>query len=164
MSTIATDAKLQNSIDQGFDFFYKKNYEKARDAFKKFMNENGAEVWEKTRISQFISICERALDPKFINETSQNLEASMGAVSALINEKHFSDAITMLEQLDITKSDFYFLRAEIEVEQGNLEEAAEFIKKAIEENPLNRGYALNSPAFRDHINEEPLAFLKPSPR
>jgi len=156
MSTIASTKAKQTKVEKAFDTFYKKQYDKALGLFEAIASDKDLEPWEANRINQFIQICQQKNDEK----KNGGMPESLGTVSVLMNEKKYDEALALIGKLKLEKGDALFLQAEIAAEQAQSEQALDLLKKAIEADGRNRGFALNSPSFQELLNEEVFSFLK----
>ena len=142
-------------LDKAFQLFQEKKYDKAQKEFKKILENQTTPEWCKVRIKQFQNIISQQLA-----KTKAKEEASLRLVSYYMNREEYDKAEKTLDALTLAKSDVAYLKAEIQAEQENLEDAVTFLKQAIEEDNTNLGYALNSPSFAAHLNKSEFRFLR----
>ena len=143
------------NMDKAFKLFHEKKFKKAKQAFDQIVNDDSVDAWIKMRIRQFITISDLASEGG-----DQTPEMDVKTVSYLLNQKAYDKAEGILEKLDISKGDKLFLRAEIAMERKDSEKAVTYLRQAIEADPNNRGYALNSPSFAESLKLEEFQFLR----
>lgn len=143
------------AFDKAFKLFYNGDYKKAGAEFDKLIASEKTPAWAKQRIDQF-----NAMVKKRLETDSGEAPGSLGTISYHLNNGDWDQAKAFIESSDLSESHKFFLTGEMLAEQGQLEEAAEAIKKAIEADKINLGYALNSVAIGACISEEPFQFLK----
>jgi len=141
--------------EKAFKFFYDKNYAKANVEFDKLIDIEGTPDWVKVKIKQFKNIADaRTAAP------SEPDVHSLRTVSYHMNLGDFQTASDQLDGLDLPDGTRFFLRAEMSLEQEDVESAVDYLKQAIEAEPANTGYALNSPVFGPYLKDEAFEFLR----
>ena len=142
-------------LDKAFKLFQTKEYKKAIKAFDTLLGKDAVAPWVKQKVGRFKEIAEKNCQAEPKKEPG-----SLKEISYLMNLGKYDEADAMLETLDVSESVKSFLRAEIAIEQENVDESVELLQQAIEANPANRGYALNSPSFAKYIKQEKFQFLR----
>ena len=146
---------LNKDVDKAFKLFQEKKHEQAGKMFDKLLADDSCPSWMKARVRQFQAMSQSAL-----NKTVEDDTNSMGRISIHLNLGEYDEAVNLLSQLDVSEGTKAFLTSEIYIQQENREEAIVWLKKAIELDPDNIGYAFNSPSFAEHVKEEDFEFLK----
>lgn len=141
--------------EKAFKLFYDKNYPKATVEFNKLIALDGTPDWVKVKIRQFQNI----VDARTAAPTEPDVH-SLKTVSYHMNLGEFQTASDQLDGLDLPDGTRFFLRAEMSLEQEDIESAVDYLKQAIEAEAANTGYALNSPVFGPYLKEEAFEFLR----
>jgi len=144
-----------NPLDKAFDLFYKKKYKEAGKLFDQAIADEETPSWIKRRLNDYQNIVARHTTEKTDPEPP-----SLRQVSFLMNNGQFEEAEKALAESDISDGMKAYLRAEMMMEQAKVKEGAKLLQQAIELEPSNTGYALNSPTFAPYLKNEELAFLR----
>ncbi|PIE88938.1 MAG: hypothetical protein CR997_13840 [Acidobacteria bacterium] len=160
MSKNELSKKTMKSVDSAFNAFYKKDFKKAKTSFEKLISDESLAQWQKTRMEQFLSICNQKLNQPAKIEINQ-LKPSFVHLSALMNEKLYEEATKMIDTMrDLEKGAAEYLKSEIAIEQDHVEEALSLLTEAIALDPKNRGYAIHSPSYQNYLSHELFSFLQ----
>ena len=143
------------AIDKAFKLFHEKKLDQANSAFGELLKDEDIPTWFKYKIEQFKRITELRLEKKGETENP-----TFKDFSYLVNLKQYEDASALLKKMDISEADKLYLSAEMLIEQDQKSKAAESLKKAIDTDSANLGYALNSPSFSSVLNQEEFQFLR----
>ena len=155
MNGVFFSMTASKSIDKAFKLFNEKKYKQAAKEFETITGKDDVDPWIKIKIKQYQVIANQQLSDRVGID-----EPALKTVSYLMNLGEYDKAEKILEDLDTTEAVKAFLLAEIRIEQENEEEAVTYLKKAIDLDPCNVGYALNSPSFANVLNEEAFQFLR----
>ncbi|MCB1050523.1 MAG: hypothetical protein H6510_06285 [Acidobacteria bacterium] len=141
------------ALDQAFHLFTKQEYAKAKAAFGEILKDENLEPSVRIRVEQFQKMAESRSNGK-----ADALEASVPNVVALLNQGSFDEAEKLLGKAQFEKDLAIFLQAQLEVHRGNVAKAKELLVQAIQMNPDNKGFAINSSVFGPHLKDG-LSFL-----
>lgn len=145
----------KNTLEAAFELFQEKKFDKASKAMEKLLEGDGVDVYTASRLRQFKCISDRQNS----NGKPAKDDLTLNDVVFHMNRCDYSQAETILGNLDVDDEVAYFLRSEMAVEQGKVEAARDFLAKAVDINRDNLGYAKNSRSFRNHLNDKKLAPL-----
>ena len=159
MSTTGMNKRTMNSLDAAFGAFMKKDYKKAKTSLQKLSINDSLEKWQKAKIDQFLAICNRKTEDASKLKDGETLAPSFASISVLINEKCYEQAVSMMDSIELDKGSVYYLKAEMAIEQGLVDEAVTLLNEAIDVDPRNKGYAMHSPSFQEHLQDEEFSFL-----
>ncbi len=148
--------KKENAMyEKAFKLFHNKDYAKAGEAFDGLLENEETPDWIKVKIKQYKNIADRkAAGP------GEEEPHSLKTVSYHMNLGEFETASQQLDGLDLPDGTRFFLRAEMSLEQEDVDSAVDYLKQAIEADSTNTGYALNSPVFGPYLKEEAFEFLR----
>jgi tetratricopeptide (TPR) repeat protein len=141
-------------IDTAFNLFHDKKYAEANAAFEKLLQDEALPSWIKIRVTQYQAICDRKL------AGGDSTEISLRGFSFYLNEANFAKAREVLDKLEVSEGDRSYLEAELAMEKGDLDNASALLKKAVSLDKQNAGYAINSPTFNIHLQDERFVFLR----
>jgi tetratricopeptide (TPR) repeat protein len=157
--TKATTAALM-LLEKGIEFIYKKDFHKARNELKELLKSYPAETEILARARSYIQICDR-------EESSQKKPAidteqlyALGVVEH--NKANYDTAISCFRKMleNHPKADYiYYSVAASLAMKGNIIEAIENLRKAIELNEDSRIYAKNDSDFSSLLSEKEFAEL-----
>jgi len=159
MSTTGINKRTMNSLDAAFGAFMKKDYKKAKVSFQKLLTNDALEPWQKAKMDQYLSMCNRNTEDTTELQNKEALEPTFASISVLINEKCYEQAINMMDSSELDTGSVSYLKAEMAIEQGLVDEAVTLLNEAIEADPRNKGYAMHSPSFQEHLQDEKFSFL-----
>jgi len=143
------------AVDKAFQLFQDKEFDKASKAFAKLMKDDSVAPHVKARATQFHQMAVAALEKK-----DASMDDSIQSLSFFINTRRYQDAEKLLETLELAEDAKLYLLSELEIEQGRRDKALELLRKAVELNEDNAGYALNSPSFASYVKESDFLFLR----
>lgn len=142
----------KKALENAFKLFNDKKYKQAADKFAAIIEKSEPAV--AARMKQYHQMADRMVAEEAAVETSES------GVYFLINAGRLDEADAMLGGLDIAAGAKTYLAAEIAAERGDAGALAEALKAAVEADPDNAGYALNSPAMAAFVNQEEFQFLR----
>jgi len=146
------------AVDKAFQLFHDKKYDKAVTSLAKLLDDDKLPAHIKARVKQFHQMARNATA-----KAEPESEDSLHTFTLRINEGDYEAAEKILDSMDAPEDTKLYLASELHIEQGNKDKAIELLKKAVELNDDNAGYALNSPSFAEHTKEEELQFLRSEP-
>lgn len=143
------------ALDKAFKLFHEKKYDNAHAAFKSLIDDVDTPTHVRNRLLHFSNICDQQ-----IAGDGPDLRADQLTVSYFLNVKNVDKAEALLADSDLAPERIAFFRAEIAVLRNDLTTAAAELRKAIDLDRSNRGYAINSPTFMGLLQNEQFAFLQ----
>jgi tetratricopeptide (TPR) repeat protein len=139
------DAK---ALDQAFQQFNRGQFAQAASTFQLLLQEPELDLALRNRLSQYCRMAESRC-----NGASNPDEVTTSQVVVLLNQGRLDQAEALLASGQLEEDLVCFLRAQIAVHRGELAAARDWLMRAIELNPDNRGFALHSPVFAPHFKD-----------
>lgn len=144
---VAVQEKALEEFGAAMKLFQKRDYPRAREAFRALLEKYSGEQEMGDRASGLMAICDRQMHAEVVQPRNTEEECTQGVV--LLNEGNVEEALEHFRKAagDGGGARAWYLEACALAQAGRKDEAVLSLKKSVEADPSNRSRAANEKDF-----------------